>query len=59
MIRRALIEMLGEKPGSVLEMARLLPLEQEKNMQALRFLLDHDDQFHLKDEYISFVKGTD
>lgn len=59
MIRRALIEMLGEKPGSVLELARLLPLEQEKNMQALRFLLDHDDQFHLKDEYISFVKGTD
>ena len=36
-----------------------LPLEQEKNMQALRFLLDHDDQFHLKDEYISFVKRTD
>lgn len=54
--RNALIEFIAEKPQSLHFLAESLPLDPEKNIQAIRFLLDNDKQFQLKDEQVSFHK---
>ncbi len=46
-VRESLISLLHESSKSPLELASLLPLGQDKNLKALRFLLDHDEQFRL------------
>jgi ATP-dependent DNA helicase RecQ len=37
-------------------LAKELPLEQAKNMQAIHFLLDHDEHLALKGDHISLIK---
>ena len=41
---------------SILTLARELPLEKEKNIQVIRFLLDHDERITLKDSIISLIR---
>ena len=54
MVRDALIEQLVKAPQDIRSLAESLPLEKEKNIQVIRFLLDHDDRFHQKDGALSF-----
>lgn len=54
-IREALIGLLRESPKSTPELASLLPLGQDKNLKALRFLLDHDERFRLTDGQVSLA----
>lgn len=53
-VREALINELKEKEQSILYLADKLPLNQEKNIQVIRFLLDNDERFLLKDEFIYY-----
>ena len=58
-VREALINELSEKEKSILYLAEKLPLSQNKNIQVIRFLLDNDERFRLKDELIFYcVKST-
>lgn len=53
-IREALINELTEKEKSILYLADKLPLNPNKNIQVIRFLLDNDERFRLKDELVFF-----
>jgi len=53
-VRDALIAALNGKSEQVNVLAYSLPLEKEKNLVVMRYLLDNDDRFHLKDGMMSF-----
>jgi ATP-dependent DNA helicase RecQ len=57
--REALIERLTKKSADIRILAASLPLSEEKNIRSIRFLLDHDNRFHLEDEQISFRANPD
>jgi ATP-dependent DNA helicase RecQ len=52
--REALVNTLTEGAKDVLFLAESLPLDKEKNIRVIRFLLDHDERFHLEDGQLSF-----
>lgn len=52
--RNALISLLTEKPRNIRFLTESLPLDQKKNIQTIRFLIDNDNQFQLNDETVSF-----
>jgi len=54
MVRDALIKLLTESAKDIRWLAESLPLEKEKNIRVIRFLLDHDDRYHQEDLLISF-----
>ncbi|MDR3262325.1 MAG: RecQ family ATP-dependent DNA helicase [Tannerella sp.] len=53
-VRETLVDTLAESAKDVLSLADSLPLEKEKNIRVIRFLLDHDERFHLEDGQLSF-----
>jgi ATP-dependent DNA helicase RecQ len=56
-VRNALLQRLDESVSeSIYSLARELPLEEEKNLQAIRFLLEHSECLTLKDRIVSIVK---
>jgi ATP-dependent DNA helicase RecQ len=56
-VRDALLQHLEKNTSeSIYILAKKLPLDKEKNIQVIRFLLDHDEQITLKDSVISIVK---
>ncbi|MDR3269386.1 MAG: RecQ family ATP-dependent DNA helicase [Tannerella sp.] len=56
-VRETLIRILTEHAQDVRLIAEALPLAKEKNLHALRFLLENDKRFHLEDEQLSFRSG--
>ena len=53
-VRDALFQYLKENNSTNIQiLARELPLEKEKNLQIIRFLLDHDESLKLEDGFIS------
>jgi len=51
----ALYKTLAEKnEQNILQLAASLPLEPDKNIQAIRYILDNDNRFSLKNETLSF-----
>ncbi|MDR2233536.1 MAG: RecQ family ATP-dependent DNA helicase [Tannerella sp.] len=54
LVRDALIEALSIVSQDIRRLAETLPLEKEKNIEVVRFLLEHDERFHHKDGKISF-----
>jgi ATP-dependent DNA helicase RecQ len=52
----ALIHILAGGDKALLAVAESLPLEKEKNLRAIRFLLDHDKRFHLEEGRLAFVE---
>lgn len=54
--RDALIRLLTEQPQNIRFLAESLPLNKEKNIQVVRFLLDNDERFQLNDERVSYNK---
>jgi ATP-dependent DNA helicase RecQ len=56
-VRDALLQRLEKNTSESIDiLARELPLGEEKNIQVIRFLLDHNEQIILKDNIISIVK---
>jgi ATP-dependent DNA helicase RecQ len=56
-VREKLMERLEENASeSISSLADVLPLDREKNMLALRFLIDHDGRISLNDTVISLVR---
>ena len=56
--KEALFENLKKNPAANIQiLARELPLEKEKNLQVIRFLLDHDDSLKFEDGIISIVNS--
>jgi ATP-dependent DNA helicase RecQ len=53
-VRDALIAALTGEAKEVRALAESLPLEKEKNIRVIRFLLEHDDRFHQADGIVSF-----
>ena len=52
-VKEALLKRLAEKKSeSIFTLGRELPLDKDKNIQVVRFLLDHDERFVLKDNEI-------
>jgi len=45
LVRERLIEILTEGDKEILLLAETLPLEKDKNIQIIRFLLEHDERF--------------
>ena len=57
-VREALIDRLrGHAPQPVVAIADSLPLDREKNLRAIRFLLDNDPRFRLADSMLAYVEG--
>jgi len=54
-VRNALIETLTVSSKEVRLLAESLPLEKEKNIRAIRFLLEHDERFRHEDGILSFI----
>ena len=54
MVRDALMATLTESAKDIRWLAESLPLEKEKNIRVVRFLLDHDDRYHQEDLMVSF-----
>ena len=52
-VRDALIEFLSGTAKDVRVLAESLPLEKEKNIRVIRFLLEHDDRFRQEDGIMS------
>jgi ATP-dependent DNA helicase RecQ len=50
----ALIKALTESAKEIRSLAESLPLEGEKNIRVMRFLLEHDNRFHQEDGVITF-----
>jgi ATP-dependent DNA helicase RecQ len=57
-VREKLIEILAENARDIRSAVDSLPLDKEKNGRTIRFLLDHDHRFLLKDGLLSFHKET-
>ncbi|MDR0395155.1 MAG: RecQ family ATP-dependent DNA helicase [Tannerella sp.] len=56
-VKDALLQHLEKNTSaSIHTLARELPLDEEKNIRAIRFLLDHHERITLKDSIISIVK---
>jgi ATP-dependent DNA helicase RecQ len=56
-VRDTLLQRLEKNTSeSINILARELPLDEKKNIQVIRFLLDHNEQIILKDNIISIVK---
>ena len=57
-VREALANHLrGHAPQPVVTIADSLPLDREKNLRAIRFLLDNDPRFRLADSMLAYVEG--
>ena len=54
-VRNALVEALSETAKDVRSLAESLPLEKEKNIRVMRFLLEHDDRFRQEDGIMSLT----
>jgi hypothetical protein len=52
-VRDTLIDALTENKQDVRLLAESLPLEKEKNITVIRFLLEHDTRFHQEDGVLS------
>ena len=48
-VRDALMQTLAGHKQDVRSLAESLPLEKDKNIRAIRFLLEHDERFHQED----------
>jgi ATP-dependent DNA helicase RecQ len=56
-VKDALFQYLEKNiSGNIHTLAKELPLDMEKNIQAIRFLLDHDERITLNDTLISLAK---
>ena len=53
-VRDKLMEALTGKAEDIRSLAESLPLEKEKNIRVIHFLLEHDDRFHQQDGILSF-----
>ncbi|MDR1406495.1 MAG: RecQ family ATP-dependent DNA helicase [Tannerella sp.] len=51
-VRAALVDLLSEGARDVHELAEMLPLDMDKNIVALRLLIDEDSHFCLKDNLL-------
>jgi len=56
LVRDALNKILTESAKDIRWLAESLPLEKEKNIRVIRFLLDHDDRYQQEDLMISMLK---
>lgn len=55
-IRKAVEDKLKEQqPMAVKELVESLPFQREKCLTVIRFLADHDPEFHLEDEQLSAI----
>ncbi|MDR3194801.1 MAG: RecQ family ATP-dependent DNA helicase [Tannerella sp.] len=53
-VQEKLVEALAGGSKTIFDLAEALPLEKEKNIFVIRFLLDHDRRFRLEDDQLSF-----
>ena len=53
-VREVLIETLTVSAKDVRSLSESLPLDKEKNIQVMRFLLEHDERFHQEDGILTF-----
>ena len=52
-VKNALLQRLSEnREESIFSLGRELPLDKDKNIQVIRFLLDHDERFTMRDNMI-------
>ena len=52
-VKEALLQRLSEnREESIFSLGRELPLDKDKNIQVIRFLLDHDERFTMRDNMI-------
>jgi len=56
LVRDALIEALTLSGQDIRRLSESLPLEKEKNIEVARFLLEHDERFHLHDGMITYSR---
>ena len=49
LVRERLIEYVAESGKDMLGLAEKLPLDKDKNIQVIRFLLEHDERFRIED----------
>jgi len=54
LVREKLIESLANTGKDILLLAQTLPLDKDKNIQAIRFLLEHDERFRQNDGKLFF-----
>jgi len=54
LVREKLIESLANTGKDILLLAQTLPLDKDKNIQAIRFLLEHDERFRQSDGKLFF-----
>jgi ATP-dependent DNA helicase RecQ len=54
LVRERLIETLTETGQEMLSLSETLPLEKAKNVQVIRFLLEHDERFRQEDGKLFF-----
>ncbi|MDR2763602.1 MAG: RecQ family ATP-dependent DNA helicase [Tannerella sp.] len=55
-VRDKLVDELTEGVKDVLYLAESLPLDKEKNIRVIRFLLDHDSRFHMENNQLFFTE---
>ena len=55
LVRERLIEILTEAEKDIRLLTETLPLEKEKNIQVIRFLLEHDERFRQEDGKIQLT----
>jgi len=56
LVREELLKLLTDNAVNIRKLSETLPLEKEKNITALRFLIEHDEQFVFADNCLSLRK---
>lgn len=54
-IREALSGILTTEPFNVRKLTEMLPFRSDRIITTIRFLADHDEQFHLEDGYLHYL----